>query len=109
MSCYDYIIYMNNNIQNKKINLFNTRGLLRSNFKQNNNFKWLKNSHPGISMIQEMHAIHTYHEKWTNKWKGRSYFSYREANSKGVATLIPIELTENSLSKRKQIATEDFC
>ena len=84
---------MNNNIHNIQINSFNTRGL-RSNFKRNNIFKWLKSSHNGIVMIQETHSIKTDHGKWQNEWDGKKFFSAGEANSKGVATLIPKELTE---------------
>ena len=46
-------------------------------------------------MIQETHAICTDHEKCNSEWNSNILFSNDEANSKGVATLIPIELTES--------------
>ena len=84
---------MDDNIHNLKIHSFNTRGL-RNTAKRNNVFEWLKASHSGISMIQETHSIRTDHEKWTKEWKGQIFFSDGEANSKGVAILIPNELAE---------------
>ena len=84
---------MNNNKHIININSFNTRGL-RNTFKRNNIFTWLKTSHPGITMIQETHSISTDHEKWAKEWSGKIFFSDGESNSKGVATLIPKELTE---------------
>ena len=84
---------MDDNNHNIKIHSFNTRGL-RNTFKRNNIFKWLKASHAGISMIQETHSIRTDHEKWTKEWNGQIFFSDGEANSKGVAILIPNELAE---------------
>ena len=83
-----------NNIQNIHINTFNSRGLRNGN-KRNNVFTWLKKSHPGITMLQETHAIEIDHEKWSKEWNGTIFFSDGEANSKGVATLIPKEYTES--------------
>ena len=80
-----------NNNDNIQIHSFNTRGL-RNHFKRNNIFKWLKTSHAGITMIQETHSISTDHDKWSKEWDGEIFFSHGEANSKGVATLIPKEL-----------------
>ena len=45
-------------------------------------------------MIQETHSIRTDHEKWTKEWNGQIFFSDGEANSKGVAIIIPNELAE---------------
>ena len=84
---------MNDSIHKININSFNTRGL-RNDFKRNNIFKWLKNSHPGISMIQESHSIIIDHDKWAKEWNGLIFFSDGNSNSKGVATLIPQELLE---------------
>ena len=85
---------MNNKKNNIHINSFNTRGL-RSTFKRNNIFKWLKASHPGITMIQETHSILTDHDKWAKEWNGTIFYSDGEANSRGVATLIPKELSDS--------------
>ena len=46
-------------------------------------------------MLQETHAIKTDQDKWSNEWNGTIVFSNGEANSKGVATLIPKELTDS--------------
>ena len=85
---------MNNDKLNIQVNSFNTRGL-RNNCKRHNIFKWLKTSHQGITMIQETHAILTDHEKWTNEWDGKIFYSDGESNSRGVATLIPQHLLES--------------
>ena len=85
---------MNDNISKIKIHSFNTRGL-RNSFKRNDIFKWLKTSHNGIVMNQETHSISIDHEKWKKKWNGEIFFSDGEANSKGIATLIPKELSES--------------
>ena len=77
--------------ENFQINSFNTRGL-RSSLKRNNIFNWLKTSHPGITMLQETHAILTDHDKWSKEWEGKFFFSDGQSNSRGVATLIPKEL-----------------
>ena len=84
---------MNDSIHKININSFNTRGL-RNDFKRNNIFNWLKNSHPGKSMIQESHSIIIDLDKWTKEWNGLIFFSDGNSNSKGVATLIPKELLE---------------
>ena len=78
---------------NIQINTFNSRGL-RNSIKRNNIFTWLRTSHPGITMLQETHALKTDHEKWSTEWNGTIFFSDGEANSKGVATLIPKELAD---------------
>ena len=84
---------MNNSDANKElsINSFNTRGI-RNKDKRKNIFNWLRNSHYGISMLQETHSIETDHIKWKKEWDGEILFSDGESNSKGVATLIPKEL-----------------
>ena len=45
-------------------------------------------------MIQETHSIYTDQEKWTKEGNGQIFFSDVEANSKGIAILIPNELAE---------------
>ena len=78
---------MNNTTHNIQIHSFNTRGL-RNRFKHYNIFKWLESSHTGIAMIQETHSIRTDHDKWSNEWNGKTFFSDGEASSKEIATLI---------------------
>ena len=46
-------------------------------------------------MIQETHSISIDHEKCKKGWNGEIFFSDGEANSKGVATLIPKELSQS--------------
>ena len=84
------------NSENKLIQIhsFNTRGL-RNKCKRKNVFQWLNTSHPGITMIQETHSILTDHDKWASEWDGKIFYSDGEANSKGVATLIPKNLCES--------------
>ena len=77
-----------------EIHSFNARGL-RNKCKRKNIFQWLKTSHPGITMLQETHSILTDHNAWAGEWEGKIFYSDGEANSKGVATLIPKNLSES--------------
>ena len=91
-----------NNNHILSINSFNTRGI-RNKDKRKNIFNWLRNSHYGIAMLQETHAIETDHSKWKREWDGEIIFSDGESNSKGVATLIPKELLPHfSIIKTEQ-------
>ena len=54
-----------------RINSYNCRGLRNPN-KRQSIFTWLKNSHPGITLIQESHSVTTDEIKWQQEWVGKS-------------------------------------
>ena len=78
-------------LQKLTINSFNCRGL-RDPKKRLNIFKWLKNSHLGITLLQETHSVRNDEKLWEKEWGGQIYFSHGKSNKSGVAILIPQEL-----------------
>jgi len=76
------------------INSFNCRGL-RDIHKRQNIFKWIKSNYMGITLLQETHSTIREENKWEQEWGGTIYYSHGEHNAKGVAILIPKELTNN--------------
>ena len=85
-----------NNIDNKIINFasFNCRGI-RNVVKRANIFEWLRESYKGIILLQETHSCPSDHNKWSKEWKGDIIFAHGEYNAKGVAILIPDNLTKD--------------
>ena len=79
-----------NSFDKIRINSFNSRGM-RNTSKRHSILHWLKNTHLGITLIQESHSVLTDEQKWQKEWGGQIYFSHGEFNARGVATLIPKE------------------
>ncbi len=77
-----------------KINSFNCRGL-RDRKKRLEVFNWLKESHLGITLLQETHSAISDEQQWEKEWGGDIYFSHGEFNARGVATLIPSSLMQD--------------
>ena len=70
-----------------KINSFNVRGLRQQN-KRLAIFRFLKNKHNGIHLLQETHSTPLDEDKWQREWGGPIIFSHGSHNSKGVAILL---------------------
>ena len=77
-----------------RIKSYNCRGLRDKN-KRLSVFAWIKDSHQGISLIQESHSTLADELKWQGEWGSKIYFSHGEFNAKGVAILIPKNIEQN--------------
>ena len=85
---------MTGQYNNITLNSFNCRGLCGNN-KRQTIFKWIENSHNGITLLQETHSSLSDEIKWTKEWGGTIFFSHGEYNAQGVAILVPKNLIEN--------------
>ena len=83
-----------NNPKQIQLNCLNVRGL-RNNRKRLSIFTWLKQMHPGITLLQETHSAESDTKKWQNEWGGDIFFSHGEYNARGVAILIPQQYQQN--------------
>ena len=80
-----------NKLKQIRINSFNCRGL-RGDKKRLSIFHWIKESHNGITFLQETHSMISDEKSWEREWDGDIYFSHGGGNAKGVAILIPKQL-----------------
>ena len=87
------------------INSFNVRGL-RQQTKRENVFKWLHTRHSGITFIQETHCTANDEQLWSKIWDGQIIFCNGQSNARGVATLIPKNLT-NRVIISKSLSDDD--
>ena len=71
-----------------------------------NIFHWLKESHPGITLLQETHSVSSDEIEWQKNWEGKIIFSHGTSFSSGVALLIPKQLT--SYFEIKDIITDQY-
>ena len=71
-----------------KLNTFNCRGLGNVS-KRRAIFKWLKQNHRGIVLLQETHCSERNEKDWGKEWGGKIYFSHGNTGSRGVAILFP--------------------
>ena len=81
---------------------FNTCGLSDKR-KRRSIFQWLHNNHKGIVFLQETHTTAISEKYWMQDWKGEMYFSHGTCGSRGVAILIPKNLSVDV----KQIITDE--
>ena len=92
-------------LDNFSLNCFNCRGL-REKKTRLNIFHWLKESHPGITLLQETHSVSSDEIEWQKNWEGKIIFSHGTSFSSGVALLIPKQLT--SYFEIKDIITDQY-
>ena len=71
-----------------KLISFNCRGL-RDKSKRLDVFQWLKDSHQGITYLQETHCPEKDKKEWEMDWGGQIFFSNGTTQSRGVAIMIP--------------------
>ena len=74
-----------------KLVSLNTRGL-GDKKKRRTVFKWLQSNHSkreGIIFLQETHTTELSEQIWKKDWDGQAFFSHGTCGSRGVAILIP--------------------
>ena len=93
---------MSNKIDIIKFNSFNCGGL-RDTTKCNHIFSLLRNSHAGITLVQETHSTVDDENIWQTEWGNEIIFSLGTSVSRGVSILIPknIKIDLNILSTKK--------
>lgn len=72
-------------------NSFNARGLGEAK-KRRSIFKWLKDLHKGVFLIQETHSQPSIEKVWEKEWGNTIIFSHGTSKSRGVAVLFSKQL-----------------
>ena len=70
------------------LNCFNCRGLADGR-KRRSIFQWLKRYFSGITLLQETHSTEICENIWKKEWGGQIYFSHGTSCARGVAVLVP--------------------
>ena len=83
------------------LNCLNCRGIRNQN-KRQTIFNWLKTSYNGLTFLQETHSTISDEKKWETEWGGKIYYSHGEFNSKGVAIMIPDNISNFSFIEEKK-------
>ena len=85
------------------LNCLNCRGI-RNHNKRKTIFNWLKTSYNGITFLQETHSTISDEKKWEIEWGGKIYYSHGEFNAKGVAIMIPNNISNfNYIEEKKDL------
>ena len=77
---------------NLNFNSFNTRGL-GNGTKRRTIFQWVNKFHKGITLLQETHSTKSIEKQWIKEWGGQIFFNHGTAQSRGVAILIPADIS----------------
>ena len=77
---------------------FNTRGLGEAT-KRRAVFRWLKQYHKGVILLQETHTNDNMLKQWSSEWQGQIFMSHGSTTARGVAILISagIDITVNNV------------
>ena len=82
-------------LKSLRITSFNVRGLKNST-KRERVLHYMKNNHPGIIFLQETYTTEGDEIVWKNQWSGDILMSHGTNHARGVAILIPKEISYTS-------------
>jgi exonuclease III len=83
---------VNDNLKSIRITSFNVRGL-KNKIKRDRVLHYMKNKYPGILFLQETYTTEGDESSWKKQWDGDIFMSHGTNHSKGVAILIPKEIS----------------